>query len=222
MKRLATVIVAAMATANLALAAVERSQDAPTIDIVASNPNGSIQTRAFDISESSNHARGQLFKLDKDKGWKINAITFKKSGGQTFHNASITLYIFEGTEAQWTTGQGHPTSDANVYAGTSVKPLYSETFTLDGLILDGRFVTLRLARPLELDRGGDFGFFAIYNRNTNKNPPFFQMFESTGAQRLSLETKSHPSTDARKLLYYIEGTATENQRPLGLIIASAD
>ncbi|WP_372847308.1 hypothetical protein, partial [Pontiella sp.] len=107
MKRLATVIVAAMATANLALAAVERSQDAPTVDIVASNPNGSIQTRAFDISESSNHARGQLFKLDKDKGWIINAITFKKSGGQTFNNASITLYIFEGTEAQWTTGHGH-------------------------------------------------------------------------------------------------------------------
>jgi hypothetical protein len=222
MKRTAIAVVTALVAASAAQAAVEHSQDAPTLNIVASSPTGTIPTKAFDISVNENHARGQLFKLDKSKGYAIDAVTFKKSGPQTFKNASVTLYLFEGTEAQWTAGKGHTASDATVYKGTTVKPLYSETFTLNGMIPNDRFVTLRLTKPLQLDGNGEYGFFVIYHQMSGSNPPHLQMFEGDGSQRISISTDAHGCSESRKLLYYIEGTASEKQQSLGLIVASAD
>ena len=105
---------------------VTTSATAPAQDILSSNNTGGTYSRIIDEDNSSNHARGQAFSLGDGAGtaFQITAITVHKNGSQTFANDTMTLRIYEGTQADWLAGTGHATADdaSNYYVDTSVTP----------------------------------------------------------------------------------------------------
>lgn len=115
---------------------VTTSPSAPTDDILTSNDTGTTWSRIIDEGINPNHARGMTFRLGDGAmtHYEITAITIHKNGAQTFSNDTMTLRVYEGTSAQWDTGTGHSTADDgdDYYVGTTVTPLYIESFIVDG------------------------------------------------------------------------------------------
>lgn len=195
---------------NAALAQVTTSSSAPTTDIIASSPTGTTDTALFDEDADANHGRGQLFSLPNGTGsnYEISALTLRKSTNQTFANDEVTLYFFEGTESQWNSGTGHTTATngSDYYAGTTVTPLYNQTFQVDGTVVNNDFVTFELSSPLTVDENSDFGFFLIYNQSpTSTEDRFRHREDTTGGGRLSITNTSHSSSPDRKVHYYLQG-----------------
>jgi hypothetical protein len=118
--------------------------------------------------------------------------------------------MFKGTEAQWVTGTGHVATNESFYGGTSVTPLYTEAFTLNGTISGGQYVTLELSAPITVDGQGDYGFFLTYDRSSESNPDDVDYFESSNGGRLSIDTDSH-NTSVRMMRYLIQGTTVQPQ-----------
>lgn len=200
---------------NVAMATVSTSDTAPTTNILSSDNSGAINTTLFPLAGSApspiaghvNHARGQIFNLPNGSGtaYQITAITIKKSNTATFDNDSLTLRIFEGTSAQWDTGTGHA-SGSNFYSGTTVTPLHSEVFILDGAINNNDYVTLQLTTPITVDENADFGFFLTYDPSSGTSPVSFQHREGSDSGRLSITTSSHETTATRRMNYFVQGT----------------
>jgi len=150
---------------------VSTSATAPATDIIALSPGGTTDTSVFDEdapASNGNHARGQLFSLPDGAGtgFEITAITIRKSLDQTFSNDTLTLTLFEGTQAQWDSGTGHSTGDdgGDYFVDTTVTRLYAEAFTLDGLFTNNQYITFELATPVLVSEDSDFGFLMVYDQ----------------------------------------------------------
>lgn len=192
---------------------VTTSATAPASEIIVSSSGGGVDTALFDEDANANHARGQLFALPNGPGleYEVTSLTLKKSTAQTFLNDRITLHLFEGMEAQWSSGTGHTTAanGSDYYSGATVVPLHREVFTLNGTYQDGDFITFQLGTPILVKEDSDFGFFLTYDQAGVASPDRFRHLESgTGGGRLSISTGSHSATsvDSRKVLYYLQGT----------------
>ncbi|VGO15620.1 hypothetical protein PDESU_04205 [Pontiella desulfatans] len=213
----------AVATALVALSAsyadVTLSTSAPTSDILSS-AGGGINTSLFDEDANDNHARGQLFSLadGTGTGYKITAITIRKDVNQTYANDILTLRIFEGTAAQWGTGTGHSTSidGSNYFVDTTVSPLYTEAFTLNGTFADNNYVTFQLATALEVSEDSDFGFLMTYDRSSTSNPDRFQHYEGSAGGRVAITSTAHTTPSTRNIHYYVQGTVIPEPATLGL------
>ncbi|MEN8847083.1 MAG: sialate O-acetylesterase [Akkermansiaceae bacterium] len=207
------------------------SNSAPTTEILETKALGNTDTSIFPLTGSApspiagnnNHARGQAFSLGDGAGtaFEITAITIQKNIAATFNNDALTLRIFEGTQAQWNSGTGHTATDTNFYKGTTVTPLYSEVFTLDGSIGDDQFVSLELATPLVVNENSDFGFFLTYDPSSGTSPDRFRHLEAGLGGRLSVTTTSHGTTPTRSMNHFIQGTAISAGGTLALINPSA-
>lgn len=190
---------------------VTTSSTAPTADILVSDPTGGTDTSLFDEVANANHARGQLFPLadGSGTGYEITAITIKKSIDQTYANDAITLRLFEGTSAQWTTGTGHSTGidGGDYYVDTSVTPLYTEVFTLNGAFTNNDYVTFTLSHPVIVDEDSDFGFFMTYHQRAGTEDRFRHRENSNGG-RISITDVGHGVITTRGLHYFVHGTTT--------------
>lgn len=188
---------------------VTTSSTAPTTDILSSDATGTTDTALFDEAANANHARGQVFSLADGSGteYEITAITLKKSTNQTYSNDAITLRIFEGTSAQWDTGTGHSTATdgGDYYVDTTVTPLHTEVFTLNGSFTDNDFVTFTLSKPITINEDSDFGFVMTYHQATGTEDRFRHREHTANGGRISITTTSHGTAD-RRLHYYVQGS----------------
>lgn len=197
------------------------STDEPATDILSFfNPTGNINSNIFPLTGTApapivgnnNHGRGELLTLASgtNSTVEISSVTIIKNGGQTFANDTLTLYVFQGTEAEWTTGIGHVETDPTYYEGTTVTPLYSEEFTIDGTIAANSFVTLPLTTPLSIDGDADMGFFLLYTPAAGTSPDRFGYSENqnAGGRRISVTTTGHGGVGTRGMDYYIQGVVT--------------
>ncbi|MGJ8652431.1 MAG: sialate O-acetylesterase [Opitutaceae bacterium] len=194
----------------VASAVATTSASAPSVDIISSDATGGTDTALFDEDANANHARGQAFALADGSGadYEITAITIKKSTTQAYSNDALFLRIFEGTTAQWNTGSGHATGTDgdNYYVDTTVTPLYTEVFTLNGTFTDNEYVTFTLSKPLTVNEDSDFGFFMTYHQ-IDGTQDRFRHRENDNGGRLSITTSNH-GTAARGLHYFVQGTPT--------------
>lgn len=200
---------------------VSTSTTAPAEGIIDFSASGATQTSLFDEEANDNHARGQVFTLPNGPGsdYLVTGITIKKSATQTFSGDSLTLHLYEGSEEQWTSGTGHSTDtdEDNYYAGTTVTPLHSESFTLDGTITGGDYVTFTFGTPIAVSEDSDFGFFMTYDQSEESSESAFVHFEnSAGGGRTSISSASHTISGSRRLVYYIHGSAEGDGDPLEL------
>ncbi|MEP4076698.1 sulfatase-like hydrolase/transferase [Haloferula sp.] len=195
---------------------VTTSGSAPTDDILSSNNTGGTWTRLFDEDRSDNHARGQLFSLPDGggSGYEITAITVHKNSNQTFGTDTLTIRIFEGTEAQWDTGTGHSasTDGSDYYVDTTVTPIHAEAFTLSGLISDGQYVTFQFTTPVIVNEDSNFGFLMTYDEFTDgaggASPDYFQHNEASNGGRISITTTDH-GVSSRHIRYFVSGSAVD-------------
>lgn len=191
------------------------SDTAPTSGLISSSPTGGTDTSLFDEDADDNHGRGQLFNLPDGPSptdqYEITAVTVRKSNAQAYANDTITLYIFEGTQADWDAGTGHdtPTDGSNYYVDTTVTPLASQSYNLSGTIVNDDYVTFTLTTPLLVDEDSDFGFFMIYDQGESDQSRFRHNEAGAGGGRLSVEVVDHSSTpiESRKMHYFVHGTA---------------
>ncbi len=193
---------------------ISLSNNAPTSNIIATKTLGGTNTTLFPlagtapapIAGNANHARGQLFSLGDGSGnaFELTAVTVQKNHGETFSNDSLTLRIFEGTESQWTSGTGHTASDTSFYNGTGVTQLYTEVFTLNGVIEEEQFVTLTLATPIAVNENSDFGFFLTYDPSSGTSPVSFTHLEASNGGRISITTTDH-GTSSRGMNHFVQG-----------------
>ncbi|GHC52555.1 PEP-CTERM sorting domain-containing protein [Roseibacillus persicicus] len=227
---LASTTLATAAMLGSASGAVVVSATEPSTDIITSfNPNGNINSNLFPLTGTApspivgnnNHARGEFFSLPDGTGtgFEITAISIVKSGNQTFSSDTITLFVFEGTETEFTTGTGHTVASSSFYEGTTVTPLYSEAFTVDGLISNDSFVTFVLNTPILVNESSDFGFFLTYDPSLGTNPDRFGYSENqnVGGQRFSITTTAHGGVGTRGMDFYITGTAIPEPSSLALL-----
>ncbi|WP_372846791.1 hypothetical protein [Pontiella sp.] len=211
--RSACALAAAMVlnAANGAFAGVGVSAAAPAENLLSFSDAGTIASRIIDIDVNENHARGQLFSLTNSAAvqYEITAITFKHSGSQTFDGDALTLYLFQGSEAQWITGTGHVATNESFYNGTTVTPLYSESFVLDGTIDSdsGQYVTLELAEPVAVSGAGEYGFFLTYDRSSESNPDDVDYLEAADGGRISIGADAH-YVSVRTMRYFVHGMVT--------------
>jgi len=207
-----------------ASAGVTISATAPSTNVLSDVTGGGTNTGLFPltgsapspISGNDNHARGQLFSLPDGSGagYEITAITFQKNNAATFNNDSLTLRIFEGTQAQWTTGTGH-SSGTNFYSGTTVIPLHTEVFNLNGIIGDNQYITLELATPITVNENSNFGFFLTYDPSSGTSPDRIEHLERpSGGGRISISTSGHGVSTSRAMNCYIQGAPTASVGPL--------
>ncbi|MGD9419692.1 MAG: PEP-CTERM sorting domain-containing protein [Verrucomicrobiota bacterium JB025] len=216
-KTILTLPLAAFGLAQMASAAVTVSSTAPSVDLLVNNDSGGTYSRLFDEDNSTNHARGNGFSLGTGTDatfttYEISAITISKNGDQTFDSDTMTLRIYQGTTAQFDTGTGHTTATngSDYYVGTTVTPLYTEAFTIDGLISNGDYVTFELATPITVTENSDFGFFFTYDESAASSPDYFQYneggYNATYGGRTSISTTAHITTTSRTTRFIIQGT----------------
>lgn len=194
----------------VASAVATTSSTAPATDIISSDPTGVTDTGLYSEAGNANHARGQAFPLADGSGtdYEITAITIKKSNTQAYANDALFLRIYEGTAAQWNTGSGHETATDgdNYYVDTTVTPLYTEVFTLNGTFTNDEYVTFTLSKPLTVNEDSDFGFFMTYHP-VDGTQNDFRHRENNNGGRTSITTTAHGTAD-RGLHYFVHGTAT--------------
>jgi sialate O-acetylesterase len=223
MKYTGLTIAIALFAVNAIAGTVTVGTSAPSSNILSSAVGG-IDSAIIDEDAHVNHARGQVFSMGdaggENTGFKISALTIQKSNDQAYINDTLTLRIFQGSEAQWTTGTGHSTAeDGDDYlVDTGCALLHTETFTLNGLITNENFVTLTLSSPITLGENGDFGFFFTYDQVDGTQDRFRYREGDTGG-RISITTTAHGTSD-RQMEYYLQGTAVSETPIVGLLFGS--
>lgn len=200
---------------SIVTATVSTSTTAPNSELIASSPTGTVDTGLFDEDTNANHARGQLFTLPDGSGeaYQIDAITLFKSGTQTYFNDTLTLRIFEGTEAQWNSGTGHSTAidSSNYYVGTTVTPIHTEAFDLNSTITNNHYVTLTLATPIIVNEDSEFGFLLTYDQGSGTQGDFRHREAGAGGGRISITTTNHGTSSSRRVHFYVQGSAITPQ-----------
>ena len=190
---------------------------APSTGIITSNNSGTTFSRIFDEDRSTNHARGQLFHLPvvPSGGYQITGVTIHKNSNQTFSNDTVTVRMFEGAQADWDTGAGHDTATDgdNYFVDTTVTELHAETFTLNGLVGDGNYVTFEFAAPLVVADDSDLGFLLTYDESAPSSPDYFQYNEGETNGRIQITTSEHSTADTRHMRHFVLGDAFEGGFP---------
>ena len=194
--KLLTILLVSFGAIASASGQLTTSADPPTENLLTEALSGAIFSRIFSEAGNANHARGQLFALEAGVT-EITAITIRKSATQTFNNDSLTIRLFEGNNDQWITGTGHTTAanGMDFFVGTTVTPLSSETFGIDGEFLDDDYLTFTLATPVQVSEG-DYGFLITYEpSNTVTSPVFFEYLENQDGTsgRIAVTDTSHAS-----------------------------
>ncbi|MGE9270136.1 MAG: Ig-like domain-containing protein [Verrucomicrobiales bacterium] len=199
-------------TAVTGVGTVSVSGEAPDENLIDFSAAGTTDTALFDEDSNANHSRGQLFTTPDAGGatFEISAITLRKSTSQAYSGDSLTLRIFEGTEEQWESGTGHETATDgdDYYVGTTVTPVHTETFSLDGSYADGDYLTFELSSPAVVNENANVGFFLTYDQLGGAEGDFRHYENGSGGGRLSISTSSHGVSDTRKLVYYVQGSRT--------------
>jgi len=189
------------------------SPDAPSEDLIAFNlPGAGITSAIFSEAANSNHARGQIFSLDADAG-EITAISIFKGLDETFENGSITVRIFQGTGAQFDTGTGHTTENNgdDFFVGTTVTPLYSEAFAIDGEFANNDYVTFNFATPVPISTAGDYGFLLTYDPGDGTQDRFTYREDQPGnGQRIQVTNDAHVggTSGSRRFVYAVHGPSS--------------
>lgn len=197
----------------LSAGTVTTSPSAPTTGLISSSPAGGTDTALFDEDANANHARGQIFSLPDGPGntFEITALTIKKSTNQTYTNDTLTLRIFEGTQAQWDSGTGHSTATdgSNYYVDTTVTPLHTETFNLNGTYTNDHYLTFQLTTPITVNENSDFGFVMTYDRSSPAHPDRFRHRENgSGGGRIAITTSNHGTSSSRRVVFFLHGTSS--------------
>lgn len=203
--------------ASLALAEVTTSPTMPSgTGVLATSTNfGTTLSRIFDIDANANHARGNRFLLGNSGGttFRIDSVTIQASGGQVFVDDIFTLFIYQGTSAEWNTGTGRLAENPDFYTGTTVTPLTSESFTVNQTIANGSYVTFELTTPIIVAENADYGFFVTYEQVGGALTNF--AYQESGSPtdvndgRTSITDTSHGTTTGRQMDYWIQGEAID-------------
>jgi hypothetical protein len=216
---LATALVASGAYAGLVIGTT-----APA-DVLASITTQSTYTRLFDKDTNIQACRGNIFNLgdtgDAETGFNVNSISVRKNGNDTFSvGDTLSLYIFKGSTNDWETGTGYAAgTSTSYYEGTTVTPVYNETFDLSGTVADDSFITFDLASTIEVDENADYGFFMIYESADNGYIQLDEASSGTSGQRLYFTDSVHGYSNTRDLNYWVSGTVIPEPATLGLFAA---
>lgn len=207
---------------------VNLGNNAPTTNIIDSSLTNASPfdfTRIFSFAASSNHGRGNVFQTGANTvggtQFQIDSLVVSKHSSQTFNNSTLDLYLWQGTRADWTAGDGATNNTAaDIYSGTTVTPLFQETSILDGTFNDNDFFRIELSSPLIVSENSEFGFLLTYTPST-LDPTNLEIHESLdplGGQTRSLNTFNDLRND-RRTTFFIEGTQlTAVPEPNSLVI----
>ncbi|MBX2850623.1 MAG: PEP-CTERM sorting domain-containing protein [Phycisphaeraceae bacterium] len=222
---LALLSVMTLGVASTASAALVAGAE-PSTDVISDRNNANIGSRIFDEDANDNHARGQAFSLGDaggtNTGFDISSISFHSAEAVTFGaGSSLTLRVFSGTEAQFTTGTGHDTATdgTDYFVDTGVTELYVETFDLNGFsIAATEWYIMELSNELVLAEDGDYGFILTYEQGASPNTSIFyrEAQPDVAPGRLSVTTTSH-GTSNRTMNYNVVGTAVPEPGSLALL-----
>ncbi|MGJ8723491.1 MAG: LamG-like jellyroll fold domain-containing protein [Roseibacillus sp.] len=185
------------------------------LDVIAqSTAFGSTGSRIFDIDANDNHGRGNRFLLTANADtYEISSVTIVASGTQVYDNDSMTLFIYEGTSAEFNSGTGHTETSPTYYEGTTVTPLAEETFTLTGSPTAGQYVTFELTTPLVVAGDTDYGFFFTFDQGDGTNTSFFYRESGSPSDaddgRTSVTTTGYSTASSRQMNYYISGSEVD-------------
>ena len=186
------------------------STSPPTTNIISSELSGATDSAIFSEAGNSNHARGQFFSLGDGAGtgYEISALTIRKSTTQTYQNATLTVRIFEGNASQFLTGTGHDSTidGDDFFVGTTVTPICSEVFELDGTIADNNFVTFNFTEPVQVDEMSDLGFLITFEPGSGSEDRF-RYREGTQGERMAVTDTSHAVSETRSFHYAVQGTS---------------
>ncbi|MBK1854891.1 PEP-CTERM sorting domain-containing protein [Verrucomicrobiaceae bacterium 5K15] len=208
--------------ADAASTLVNLGNNAPTGNIIASEESRNSFTRAFDIEANANHARGMVFTTgDNATGgqFAIDSITVSKDTTQTFVGGEVTLFVYQGSVADWTAGNGDTTETAaDIYDGTTVTPLFEETFALNGSYGANSYLQFSLDSSLIVDENSEFGFFLIYSKGDANDDDYLQLDErSSGGGQIRLTDTANEVNGTRGLTFYVQGTAVPEPSSAALL-----
>lgn len=206
---------------------VNLGNNAPTTNIIDSSTTNVSPfdfTRVFSFADSDNHGRGNVFQTGANTvggtQFQIDSLVVSKHSSQTFSDSTLDLFLWQGTQADWTTGDGATSNTAaDIYSGTSVTPLFQETSTLDGTFNDNDFFRIELSAPLIVSENSEFGFLLTYTPSA-LDPTNIEIHESldpSGGQTRILDTFNDLRND-RRTTFFIEGTPLAVPEPSSLVI----
>lgn len=228
--RFLAVVAAVTMFSSVASADITNAGAMPATNVLYGQDTGNIGTRLIDEDVSSNHARGSFFTLAANAtGYNINTISLESNGGNNNFvgtTASLSLFIFQGTQADFDAGTGHSTGTdgGNYYVDTTVTPLVQQTKTI-GLDFStaGDWLSFTLTNPLMVGAtGGDFGFFFVYEQGDSNNDDFdHREGNDQGAatfNRSSITTTDHSTSGSRALNFVVQGEAKPVPEPSAMIL----
>jgi len=156
------------------------STAAPTDAFASGSVDGPSFTRVFAAGERTddNEGRGNEIVADSVSyaGYVMDALVIRKDGDTpqdfTGTTASLTLYVFEGTKEMWDAGDGQ--GDGDLWDGTGITTIYTETFALTTSYAAGDYVSLNLDTPITM--GSEMNFFIQMDRG-NSAETYFQIVQ---------------------------------------------
>lgn len=176
-------LTASLLAAGLAGAAstITISSTAPTSVFASGGVDATSFTRVFanGTRTDGNEGRGNEILVDSGSlaDFTMTTLVLRKDAAQNFGTttATLTLYVFEGTNAQWDAGDGQ--ADGDLWDGTGITTTYSETFSLNGLsFAEGDYVSFNLDTPIEM--GANMGWFLKMNQG-DSTETFFQIAQNS-------------------------------------------
>ena len=102
------------------------------------------------IPGNNNHVRGQLFSLSDGSGtgYEISTVTFQKNNPATYVNDSLTLRVFQGNSAAWTSGTVHTATDTQASIWALLSPRFTKKFSLSMVSSKTTIISLSNSQPL--------------------------------------------------------------------------
>lgn len=181
-----TMLMAAMSVSLIGTAAsaasITISTDAPTSFFASGGVDATSFTRVFADGArpaDGNEGRGNEILVDSGSlaDYTMTALVLRKSAAQNFGTttANLTLYVFEGTNAQWDAGNGQ--ADGDLWDETGITTTYSETFSLNGLsFADGDYVSFNLDTSINM--AANMGWFLKMNQG-DSGIDFFEIAQNS-------------------------------------------
>lgn len=206
---------------SVASAGIIINTSLPGTNVLESQTGGTTNTRLIDEDTNANHARGSGFTLTPGTGtgYSIQAISIQSNSIQSWAGAELSLFLYQGTTAQFDTGTGHSTvpDGSDYYVGTTVTPLASETLALNASAVSGDWITFEFSTPQAVANGGDFGFFFVYEEGTSGNNDIVHREAGSGTYgRTSITTTDH-ATGTRALNFVVQGVSVPEPSSIALI-----
>jgi hypothetical protein len=184
MKRTLMAVMCVCLTSSMASAGmITTSTEAPADVFASGSLDGPNFTRVFADGArpaDDNEGRGNEIVADSGSyaGYSMDALVIRKDADQDFTGttASLALYVFEGTKEMWDAGDGQ--GDGDLWDGTGITTIYTETFALDGSYADGDYVSLNLDTPITMASGMHF-FLKMTQGDSDQT--YFQIVQRSNA-----------------------------------------